>query len=153
MEYLFIYIGIGLLLGLLIGTILYIIGGYFLPFLVYGSVMLLVTPFAARLIPSRPLDDSAAAKYWEKSSDEETDFGDDTKDYSNNDISLEEGNTVKPTVNKRKRINPFKLIWALLCNKVSFSLLLSKIGCLNQVRFLLFEKTVYVINELQQINW
>lgn len=33
-------IGGGLLLGLLIGTILYIVGGYFLPFLVYSIIML-----------------------------------------------------------------------------------------------------------------
>lgn len=50
-------LGGGLLLGLLIGTILYIIGGYFLPFVVYSSVMLMSIPFVARIIPSKPIED------------------------------------------------------------------------------------------------
>lgn len=35
------YLGGGLLLGLCFGTLLYIFGGYFLPFVVYSSIMIL----------------------------------------------------------------------------------------------------------------
>ena len=45
------FIGIGLLLGLLVGTLLYIIGGYFLPFIVYCILMLAVTPLSLFVIP------------------------------------------------------------------------------------------------------
>lgn len=85
-----------------------------MPFVVYGSVMLLVIPFAAKFIPSRPLEERDIAKYSDKSSDEDIDIGDDTKDYPNIDSSLEEGKPVQITLNTRRRINPFKLVWALL---------------------------------------
>lgn len=46
-------LGVGLLLGLLVGTLLYVIGGYFLPFIVYWALMLTVTPLAVLLVPAK----------------------------------------------------------------------------------------------------
>jgi predicted MFS family arabinose efflux permease len=44
--------GIGNILGLFIGTILYIYGGYCLPFIVYGIVFIAMTPLVFILIPA-----------------------------------------------------------------------------------------------------
>ena len=49
------------MLGLLLGTVLYIIGGYFLPFLVYSVIMLLCVPFVAKIIPDKPMEHADAS--------------------------------------------------------------------------------------------
>lgn len=76
--------------------------------------MLLITPFAARLIPSRPLEDRDDSAYSDKGSDEDIDIDDETLDYPNIESSLEDGKPSQVTLNSRRRINPFKLVWALL---------------------------------------
>ena len=41
---------------------LYIAGGYFLPFIVYSMMMLVLAPFAVWMIPSKPKEDSPQPK-------------------------------------------------------------------------------------------
>lgn len=115
-------IGIGLLLGLLIGTVLYIIGGYFLPFLVYSAVMLLVVPLSATLVPSKPLEE-APKGYTDKNSDEDLEIGGDNSNYiSNNEMTKLEKTDSKDTkpVSKVKDapLNKIQVMCNLLTNKV-----------------------------------
>lgn len=111
-------IGVGLLIGLLVGTLLYIAGGYFLPFLVYSGVMLLAVPFTAKLIPSRPLEDKGDGKYSDKSSDEDIEIGEDEKNNASTGEDFSEGQTSGSARIVKRKINPFKLVWHLLSNKV-----------------------------------
>lgn len=109
-----------MLLGLLVGTIFYIIGGYFLPFLTYSVVMLLCVPFVAKFIPSKPLEDKDFLNNADKASDEDLE-GQNSKnqsDMKDGEIMPKE-ETSAQTVTVRRRINPFKLVWRLLKNKVS----------------------------------
>lgn len=97
-------------------------GGYFLPFIVYSSVMLLAVPFTAKLIPSKPLEDKSEGKYSDKSSDEDVEIGENGKPISTGTENLS-GSATSATLPKiRAKINPFKLIWQLLTNKVSILL-------------------------------
>ena len=112
-------VGGGLLLGLLIGTVLYIIGGYFLPFLLYSIIMLLCIPFVAKFIPSKPMEEMEIMKQGEKNSDEDIEIGEIKNSSSGKKAELDSHETVtKPTTIKRRKINPFKYIWRLLSNKV-----------------------------------
>ena len=107
------------MLGLLIGTVLYIIGGYFLPFLVYSITMLLCIPFIMRFIPSKPMEETDNINKGEKVSDEDIEIGE-IKNSSRKDTKVDSANTVtKPTIIKRRKINPFKYVWRLISNKVS----------------------------------
>lgn len=104
-------IGGGLLLGLCIGTVLYIIGGYFLPFVVYSAVMLLCVPFVAKYIPMRPLEDKEFILKNGKCSEDDTHK--DPSDIEHHDVSA------TPIIKTKRIINPFKLVWKLIKNKVS----------------------------------
>ena len=104
-------IGGGLLIGLCIGTVLYIIGGYFLPFVVYSAVMLLCVPFVAKYIPMRPLEDKEFILKNGKCSEEDTPK--EPTDIEQYDIS------VTPAIKHKRIINPFKLVWKLIKNRVS----------------------------------
>ena len=107
------------MIGLLVGTVLYIIGGYFLPFLVYSTIMLLCVPFVAKFIPSKPLEDKDFLNNGEKASDDDVEMQN-----SKNQTEMKNGEqepkeaSSTPTVTVRRRINPFKLVWRLLKNKV-----------------------------------
>jgi hypothetical protein len=108
-----------LLLGLLVGTILYIIGGYFLPFIVYSGFMLLVVPFAARLIPSKPLEDKNESGFSDKNSDEDAESAEDLEDHhTTSNISVDKKDETVQDSNKKKVI-PLFLVWKLLVNPVS----------------------------------
>ena len=110
----------GLLLGLLIGTCLYIAGGYFLPFLVYSIVMLSVVPFGAKLIPNKPLEDKPSNKSDDKNSDEDNMSVGDIENGKARESTADEDNPFEQASAKTKTsINPFKLVWSLLRNKVS----------------------------------
>lgn len=104
------------------GTVLYIAGGYFLPFVVYSSVMLLAVPFTAKLIPSKPLEDRGDAKYSDKSSDEDIEIGEEDKQHVSTGEDLSTSRTSGSAQHIRRKLNPFKLVWKLLTNKVSIIL-------------------------------
>lgn len=132
-------IGGGLLLGLCIGTVLYIIGGYFLPFVVYSSVMLLCVPFVARYIPVNPLEDKDFILQTEKCSDDDIEMSkkdQNITDKNNNGNENAEAQA-PPTIKTKRKINPFKLVWRLFKNKVRFEysirleLILFHLICLN----------------------
>mmetsp|Transcript_1262 Transcript_1262/g.1409 ORF Transcript_1262/g.1409 Transcript_1262/m.1409 type:complete len:393 (-) Transcript_1262:53-1231(-) len=112
-------IGGGLLLGLLVGTVLYIIGGYFLPFLVYSILMLACSLYVLQFIPNKVLDEADSLPHSEKSSDEDIEIGEAKNSSSAQNDEMHDQDTVtKPTIIKRKNINPFKLVWRLLKNKI-----------------------------------
>jgi len=102
-----------LLIGLLLGTVLYIIGGYFFPFIVYSCIMLLCIPFVARYIPASPIKDLENSNLSEKGSDEDIEIGEKKRPSFG-----EEETVTNPITYKKRKINPFKLIWRLLSNKV-----------------------------------
>jgi MFS family permease len=110
-------IGGGLLLGLLIGTVLYIIGGYFLPFLVYSIVMLCVVPFGARLIPSKPAVSESMTNQTDNpnADDIEIQVG---KDGDSAKVTASSTEIAAGTSHKVKNINPFKIVWRLLKNRI-----------------------------------
>jgi len=115
---LFLNIGVGLLLGLLIGTVLYIIGGYFLPFLVYSIFMLVLVPFGAKLIPDKPAAVKATNNNTNKICDDDLEIkieGYDEHNKANvkNDSHIQNSNSTK-----HRRINPFKIVYRLFKNKV-----------------------------------
>eukprot|EP00345_Euplotes_harpa_P000049 CAMPEP_0168317924 /NCGR_PEP_ID=MMETSP0213-20121227/171_1 /TAXON_ID=151035 /ORGANISM="Euplotes harpa, Strain FSP1.4" /LENGTH=245 /DNA_ID=CAMNT_0008318889 /DNA_START=14 /DNA_END=751 /DNA_ORIENTATION=+ len=102
-------IGIGLLLGLLIGTILYIIGGYFLPFVVFSTFMLAVTPFVAKIIPSKASHEESKIMTKRDGADSQHDIEECVED---------KGGMVKATapnfVTVRRQMNPFRVVCALI---------------------------------------
>lgn len=104
---------------MLVGTILYIVGGYFLPFLVYSSFMLLVVPFAAKLIPSKPMKDQSESGYSDKNSDEDAESTEDLEDHhTTENISVDKKVETVPKT-KQKKVIPLLLVWKLLVNPVS----------------------------------
>lgn len=104
---------------MLVGTILYIMGGYFLPFIVYSGFMLLVVPFAARLIPSKPLNDGSGSGFSDKNSDEDAESTEDLEDHHTNaNVSIDKKDETVPK-SKPKRVIPLLLVWKLLFNPVS----------------------------------
>lgn len=109
-----IKIGGGLLLGLLIGTVFYIIGGYSLPFFAYAIFMLALVPFSARLIPSKPKEETNVG---DKLSDEDQEIA--LKFEQERSNSLNVTGLVNKVVVKKRHINPIKIIYRLLKNKVS----------------------------------
>lgn len=111
-------LGGGLLIGLLLGTVLYIIGGYFLPFLVYSVIMLLCIPFVARVIPAKPMEDTEPVHKSEKNSDEDIELGESKNTSGMKSLGMKSETVGNFKISKSKRINPFKLIWRLLSNKV-----------------------------------
>jgi hypothetical protein len=107
-----------LLLGLLVGTVLYIIGGYFLPFLCYAVFMLAITPFAARLIPSKPAMAKTMVEQTEKNCEDDVEIkiADETVTDQVKAVAMTTG---QPKPIKKKGINPFKIVYRLMKNKVS----------------------------------
>lgn len=106
-------------MGLLVGTVLYIIGGYFLPFLVYSIIMLLLVPFGAKLIPSKPLEEKGNSKHSDKSSDEDLEIGEGSEHIYDKGVTVAEIKTENVHATIKRKINPFKLVWTLLSNKVN----------------------------------
>jgi hypothetical protein len=102
------------------GTVLYILGGYFLPFVVYSAVMLLWVPFVAKYIPSKPLEDKDFMIQPKKWSDQDIEVC--TSDMISTDedsqSSLNDETQIDETDVPKKQINPFKLVWELCKNKV-----------------------------------
>lgn len=111
-------IGVGLLLGLLFGTLLYVMGGYFLPFLVYSTIMLLAVPFTAQLIPSKPLKNKEETGLSDKHSDDEVEFDQEDDENPDNTTATVKRNSAAPQVPRRKRVIPLLLVWKLLVNPI-----------------------------------
>lgn len=109
-------IGGGMLIGLVIGTLLYMVGGYMLPYCVYAFFMLCMIPFGVKLIPSRP----PAPKLREppmgddENLDAEAMMSGDTHD---TELRTLENDEPRPSKNQRKKMNPFKLVYHLLKNR------------------------------------
>lgn len=90
-----------------------------MPFLVYSVVMLLCVPFVAKFIPSKPLEDKDFLNKGEKASDDlEGQTSKNESEMKDGEIMPKE-ETSAQNVTVRRRINPFKLVWRLLKNKVS----------------------------------
>lgn len=115
-------IGIGLLIGLALGTLLYMLGGYFLPFIVYSVFMVCITPFVVKLIPSKTVkakNPESNNEYRDiESAELEASFErsvicENSLDY--NTIKSEEGSTGGYDVT-----TPFKTVCRLLSNKIIF---------------------------------
>lgn len=80
--------------------------------------MLLVAPFGARLIPSKPLEYNTSNKFNDKNSDEDLELGDEHLQYPNNSDTNVTNETVTTSSQDKVKLNPFKLVWLLLMNKV-----------------------------------
>eukprot|EP00344_Euplotes_crassus_P005699 CAMPEP_0196995348 /NCGR_PEP_ID=MMETSP1380-20130617/1481_1 /TAXON_ID=5936 /ORGANISM="Euplotes crassus, Strain CT5" /LENGTH=246 /DNA_ID=CAMNT_0042411001 /DNA_START=9 /DNA_END=746 /DNA_ORIENTATION=+ len=103
-------IGGGLLIGLLVGTVLYIIGGYFLPFLVYSVIMLLCIPFVARIIPAKPMEQESNTKN-ERNIDGDIELGESNHSSGIQTLGMKSETGSKFKIVNNSRINPFKLVW------------------------------------------
>ena len=81
--------------------------------------MLLVVPFAARLIPSKPLEDKSESAFSDKNSDEDAESTDDLEEHHTiANISIDKKDETVQNSNK-KRVIPLLLVWKLLVNPVS----------------------------------
>lgn len=113
-------IGIGLLIGLMIGTFLYVIGNYTVPFIVYSICMVCITPLAVKFIPSKTQDTSkdAADKGFRNLENSDLESGDDhtTKDGETVGYQItKKENNKKPTYDVT---TPFKIVCTLLSNPI-----------------------------------
>lgn len=102
-----------------------------MPFLVYSIVMLAVVPFGAKLIPSKPLEDKKSTVSEEKNSDERN-FG--IEDLEEGETTTNDDDNVFEAGNQpKKRINPFKLVWSLLKNKVCYKIIINMFRIFNDL--------------------
>ena len=63
-SYFNLTIGIGLLIGFAIGTLLYMIGGYVLPFVVFSFLFISFLPIIAKYFPNKMHDDTSKNHYF-----------------------------------------------------------------------------------------
>lgn len=76
------------MLGLLLGTVLYIVGGYFLPFLVYSVIMLVCVPFVAKVIPAKPMEDTASVPKNPSASGDDIELGESKNSSEDKDLGM-----------------------------------------------------------------
>jgi len=111
----------------LIGTLIYIAGGYFMPFLVYSALMLMLAPFGAKLIPSKPADHKPVNNDETKMNNEDRSLRSDLEQERSSIVIYTPEFQLNANWSIRKRsMNPFKIVYQLLKNQVGFIIISSQ---------------------------
>lgn len=101
-------------MGLVAGTMLYIVGGYFLPFIVYWCLMLVFAPFAAWMIPPKAQEDLHTPI---DQSENDSEIWEEVDQSSNSYGTIHKWESPAKT-NNTPRVIPVTFIWSLITNTV-----------------------------------
>lgn len=79
--------------------------------------MLVLTPFVAKIIPSQPAEETLLKETTDKANDD-IEIQTENRNKSIQNMTPISNSLSQPSSQKKKGINPFKIVWRLMKNKV-----------------------------------